>query len=268
MPTALNESVIVVAGGARGIGRATALRLAERGATVAVLDIDLDAAAAYSEKLTAATVEQELVDRAGAGLGVQVDLTDPDATEEAVNRVAEHLGRINHLFIPAGGAVTPFPDSAASQTSFGDLNTIVAVNLTTVVNCCRSVVPHIKAAGGGSIITVSSGSGFTVAPGGYIAAYGSSKAAVLHYTRYLAAELGRDGIRVNCIAPGVIRTSRVVAQSKVTGFVADDEELAAIPLQRQGEPSDVADVVELLLSPLAGFLTGQLLAVDGGATIL
>lgn len=95
-----------------------------------------------------------------------------------------------------------------------------------------------------------------------------SKAAVLHYSKYLAAEVGKDGIRVNCIAPGVIRTSRLIAQSKVTGFVASDEELSMIPLQRQGEPSDIADVVELLLSPLAGFLTGQLIAVDGGASIV
>jgi 3-oxoacyl-[acyl-carrier protein] reductase len=268
MPAALNESVVIVAGGARGIGRATALRLAERGATVAVLDVDLGAAEKFDEELTAATVEQELVDRAGAGLGIKVDLTDPEATEAAIGQVAERFGRIDHLFIPAGGAITPFPDSIASTTSHADYSTIYAVNVSTVVNCCRAAVPHIKAAGGGSIITVSSGSGFRVAPGGYIAAYGSSKAAVLHYSKYLAAELGKDGIRVNCIAPGVIRTSRVVAQSKVTGFVADAEELAAIPLQRQGEPSDIADVVELLLSPLAGFLTGQLLTVDGGATIV
>jgi 3-oxoacyl-[acyl-carrier protein] reductase len=268
MSPPLNESVVIVAGGARGIGRATALRLAERGATVAVLDVDLGAAAAFDEDLTAPSVEQELIDRAGAGLGVQVDLTDHVATEGAIDQVVERFGRIDHLFIPAGGAITPFPDSAASTTSHDDYGTIMAVNLTTVVNCCRSAVPHIKAAGGGSIITVASGAGFKVAPGGYIAAYGTSKAAVLHYSKHLAVELGKDGIRVNIIAPGVIRTSRVIAQTKVTGFVADEAALAAIPLQRQGEPSDIADVVELLLSPLAGFLTGQLLAVDGGATIV
>jgi 3-oxoacyl-[acyl-carrier protein] reductase len=268
MSRELSTSVVVVAGGARGIGRATALRLAERGATVAVLDVDLTAAAEFDESLTAATVEDELTDRAGKGLALRVDLTDPHATESAIAEVVERCGRLDHLFIPAGGAVTPYPASAASTTSYDDYSRLVAVNMTTVVNCCRAAVPHLRAAGGGSIITVSSGSGFKVAPGGYLAGYGMTKAAVLHYSRHLAVEVGKWGIRVNCIAPGVIRTSRLIAQSAVTGFVADAAELEAIPLQRQGEPSDIADAVELLLSPLAGFLTGQLIAADGGASIV
>jgi len=82
--------------------------------------------------------------------------------------------------------------------------------------------------------------------------------------RRVAVEVGKHGIRVNCIAPGVIRTSRLVAQSKVTGFVASDDELATILLQRQGSPSDIADVVELPVS----FLTGQLIAVNGDASII
>lgn len=268
MSPALNESVVIVAGGARGIGRATALRLAERGAAVAVLDVNLRAAAEFDEALTAPSIEEELLARAGRGLARQVDLTDPDATEAAIDGVAEQLGRIDHLFVPAGGAITPFGDSAASTTSHADYAELVAVNMTTVVNCCRSTVPHLIGGGGGSIITVSSGAGFKVTPGGFLAGYAMSKAAVLHYSKYLAAEVGKHGIRVNCIAPGVIKTSRLIAQSAVTGFVADAEQLAAIPLGRQGEPSDIADVVELLLSPLAGFLTGQLIAVDGGASLL
>lgn len=268
MSSSLDQSVVVVAGGARGIGRATALRLAERGAKIAVLDVDLAAGAAYGEELTAATVEDELIDRAGAGLGIQVDLTDPAATQDAIDQVVATFGRLDHVFVPAGGAVTPYPSSTASRTSHEDFTRLVAVNMTTVVNCCRSAVPHLERAGGGSIITVASGAGFKVSPGGYLAGYAMTKAAVLHYTRHLAVETGPLGIRVNCIAPGVIRTARVVAQSAATGFVVGDDELAAIPLGRQGEPSDVADVVELLLSPLAGFLTGQTIAVDGGATIV
>jgi 3-oxoacyl-[acyl-carrier protein] reductase len=168
--------------------------------------------------------------------------------------------------IPAGGAITPFPRSAASETSDEDLSTLIDVNMRTVVNCCRAAVPRLREAGGGAIVTMASGAALAVASGGYLATYGMTKAAVLQYTRYLAAEVGPWGIRVNCIAPGVIRTARVVAQSRVSGFVNDDA-AKAIPLRRQGEPSDIADAVQYLVTPLSAYITGQVLAVDGGSTM-
>jgi 3-oxoacyl-[acyl-carrier protein] reductase len=264
----LSGSVAVVAGGARGIGRAVALRLAELGAKVAVLDISLEAAAEYGETLTAATVEDELRERAGDGLAVQVDLTDTAATEEAFRTVVERWSRLDILVIPAGGAVTPYPRSEASKTSPEDYAKLVAVNVDTVVNCCRAAAPTMKETGGGSIVTLASGAAFKVAPGGYLAGYALTKAAVAHYSRHLAVELGPWGIRVNSIAPGVIRTSRVLAQAAVSGFIADDEALKAIPMRRQGEPADIADAVQLLVSPLSAFITGQTIAVDGGASIV
>jgi 3-oxoacyl-[acyl-carrier protein] reductase len=145
---------------------------------------------------------------------------------------------------------------------------LVAVNMDTMMNCCRAAVPAMKETRGGSIVTLASGAAFKVAPGGFLAGYGMTKAAVLHYSRHLAAELGPWGIRVNSIAPGVIRTSRVLAQAAVSGFIADEEALKAIPMGRQGEPSDIADAVQLLVSPLSAFITGQMIAVDGGATIV
>jgi len=151
MPNILDGSVAIVAGGARGIGRASALRLADLGARVAVLDLDLDAAAEYGEELTAASVEDELRDRAGEGMA-----------------------------IPVGGAITPYPRSLASITSDDDFSTLVDVNMRTVVNCCRSGVPYMREGGGGAIVTVASGAALAVDPGGFLAAYAMTKAAVLH----------------------------------------------------------------------------------------
>jgi 3-oxoacyl-[acyl-carrier protein] reductase len=265
MSNVLDGSVAVVAGGARGIGRASALRLAELGATVAVLDVNLDAAAEYGEPLTAASVQDELRDRAGDGMGIQADLTDPDAAARAIQNVIDRQQRLDILVIPAGGALTPFSRSAASITSDEDFTTIVDVNMRTVVNCCRAAVPPMRDSGGGAIVTMASQAALSVTPDGFLAAYGMAKAAVLQYTRYLAAEVGPWGIRVNCIAPGVIRTSRLIAQS--AALVNDEDATKTIPLRRQGEPSDVADAIQYLTTPLSAYITGQVLAVDGGSTM-
>lgn len=212
MSKELDGAVAVVAGGARGIGRASALRLAELGATVAVVDVNLDAAAEYGEQLTAASVQDELRDRAGSGMGIQADLTDPEAAARAIQNVLDRQQRLDILVIPAGGAVTPAARSAASVTPDEDFTTIVDVNMRTVVNCCRAAVPPMRDSGGGAIVTMASQSALWVTPDGSLAAYGMAKAAVVQYSRYLAAEVGPWSIRVNCIAPGVIRTSRLVIQ--------------------------------------------------------
>jgi NAD(P)-dependent dehydrogenase (short-subunit alcohol dehydrogenase family) len=265
MSNALAGAVAVVAGGARGIGRASALRLAELGATVAVVDVNLDAAAEYGEQLTAASVQDELRDRAGSGMAVQADLTDPDAATRAIQNVVDQHQRLDIVVIVAGGAVTPYQRSAASVTSDEDFTTIVDVNMRTVVNCCRAAVPPMRDSGGGAIVTTASQSALWVSPDGFLAAYGMAKAAVVQYTRYLAAEVGPWGIRVNCIAPGVIRTSRLTTQQ--SAVFTNDDATKTIPLRRLGEPSDIADTVQYLTTPLSAYVTGQVLAVDGGTTM-
>jgi 3-oxoacyl-[acyl-carrier protein] reductase len=265
MSEELTGKVAVIAGGARGIGHACALRLADLGATVAVIDVDLDAAAKYDERLTAASVADELQDRAGSGMGIQADLTDADATTRAMHSVVDAYQRLDALVIPAGGSITPYQRSRASVTSDEDLTAIVDVNMRTVVNCCRAAVPPMRDSGGGAIVTMASQSALWVTPDGSLAAYGMAKAAVLQYTRYLAAEVGQWGIRVNCVAPGVIRTSRLLSQQ--AAVLGNEETAKSVPLRRHGDPSDVADAVQYLTTPLSAYVTGQVLAVDGGSTM-
>ena len=255
-------SVAIVAGGARGIGRACALRLAELGVRVAVLDIQLDGAAEFGEELTAPSVAEELQNRAGEGMALQVDLSNVGATGAATDAVVDRWSRLDMLVVPAGGAITPYQTSLASVVTDEDLTTLINANMRTVVNCCRSAVPYLRASACASIVTVSSVAALTVMSKGHLAGYAMTKAAVLQYTRHLAEELGPDGIRVNCIAPGIIRTARVAAQAAAT--TAD---MQKIPLRRAGEPSDVADAMQYLVSPLASYVTGQVLAVNGGSTM-
>lgn len=262
----LEGQVAVVAGGGRGIGRACAVRLADLGAKTAVLDINLDGASEYGEELAAPSVAEELRERSVDAVGIQCDVSDPVATATAMAAVVDRWNRLDILVIPAGGAITPYPDSLASITPDADLSTLVDANMRTVVNSCRAAVPEMRRVGGGAIVTIASGSGTVTMPGGYLAAYGMVKAAVAHYTRYLAIEVGPSGIRVNCIAPGVIRTARLIAQSVVTGIV-NDAAATKVPLRRHGETSDIADAVQYLVTPLSSWVTGQVLAVDGGATM-
>ncbi len=257
-------AVAVVTGGARGIGRACALRLADLGANVAVFDRNLDGAALYGEELGAESVEQELKARSGDGMGIEVDLSSQDDAAAAIAQVVQRWGRLDIVVATAGGAVTSYVRSLASDTSGADVAALLDANIKTVVATCRAAIPAMRESGGGSIVTVGSGSGLAAGPAGHLAVYGAAKAAVHHYTRYLANEVGRWGIRVNCIAPGVIATARVVAESAQSGLATDDQ-AEKIPLGRLGQPEDIADCVQFLCGPLGSYVTGQILGVNGGS---
>jgi 3-oxoacyl-[acyl-carrier protein] reductase len=254
----------LVTGAGRGIGRATALRLAAAGADVAVLDRDLDSRTAVTDEPGDPTTKA--VEALGRrSIGVQADLTDEGAAHAAVAQVAAEWGGLDIVVSIAGGSVTPYERSAASTIPTSDIATHLAVNLMATVHVCQAAAPLLRAsaAAGGrpAIVTTSTISCTKVMPGGRLAGYALAKAAVTHYTLSLAEELGPEGIRVNAVAPGYTMTERVRAESAVTGFA---EKAGDVTLRRLATPDDIADAFLYLAAPLSGYVTGQVLEVDGG----
>lgn len=260
MSTDLTGRIAVVTGAGRGIGRACAVRLAERGADVVVVDIDLRSGEKYEGEPEGATTEQiEALGR--RAIGVEADLTEEAQAHRAVQAAVDEYGRLDILVNVAGGAITPYERSRPSMTPVSDVRTLIDVNIMSAIHCCQAAVPAMREAGGGAIVNFTSTAAFTVFPDGSNAAYAMTKAALQHYSRHLAAELGPDGIRVNMVAPGITLTGRVVAESSSTGY---SSRAAEVPMRRLGEPEDCAKVVEFLVSDLAGFVTGRCVPVDGG----
>ena len=262
----LEGNVAIVTGAARGLGRSYALRLASLGADVAIVDINLDGAAEFGEELNADSVPAEIEALGRKSIGIQADLTSKDEVNAIVEAVMQNFGRIDILVNNAGGALTPADRSMASQSPEEDIRFLFDVNYMSTVFCCQAVVPVMKRQQGGVIVNISSQSGITTYNGGFIAAYASSKAAVTHYTRYLAAEVGSHGIRANCLSPGVMLTARVAAQAAKRG-IGTDEEAQKVPLGRLGKPEDCAGVLEFLATDLSQYVTGQCISVCGGAVL-
>jgi NAD(P)-dependent dehydrogenase (short-subunit alcohol dehydrogenase family) len=247
----LSGRTAIVTGAGRGIGRACAVRLAELGADVAVVDIDLRSGERYEGEPAGLATEQ--IEGLGRRtLGIEADLTDEQAAHAAVDAIVEAWGRLDILVNIAGGAITPFARSKPSLTPSADWRVLLGVNL---------MIPALRAAGGGVIVNCASTAAFSVFPDGSNSAYATTKAAVAHFSRHLAAELGPDGIRVNMLAPGITLTGRVVAESADTGY---SSRAAEVPLRRLGTPDDCANVVEFLVSDLSSFVTGRCFPADGG----
>jgi NAD(P)-dependent dehydrogenase (short-subunit alcohol dehydrogenase family) len=262
----LQGKTAIVTGAARGLGRAYALRLASLGADVAVVDINLDGAAEFGEQLAAPGVPAEIERMGRRSLGIQADLSQRQQAFDAIERARQALGRIDILVNNAGGAITPADRSLASATPEEDTRLLMDVNFMSAVHCCQAVTPVMKDQGSGVIVNISSQSGITTYNQGLLAVYAASKAAVTHYTRYLAAELGPHGIRANCLAPGVMLTARVAAQAAARG-IGTDAEAAKVPLRRLGQVEDCAGVLEFLATDLSQYVTGQVISVCGGAVL-
>jgi NAD(P)-dependent dehydrogenase (short-subunit alcohol dehydrogenase family) len=250
----------VVTGAGRGIGRACAVRLAELGADVAVVDIDLRSGEQYAGEPEGSTTEQ--IDGLGRrALGVQADLAVEEQAHRAIASVLDAWGQLDILVNVAGGAITPYERSRASLTPSEDVRRLLDVNVMSMIFCCQAAVPALRATGGGAIVNFTSTAAFSVFADGSLAGYSMAKAAVAHYSRHLAAELGPENIRVNMVAPGITLTGRVVEESASTGF---SSRAAEVPMRRLGTPEDCADVVEFLVGDRSGFVTGRCIPADGG----
>ncbi|TPG22160.1 SDR family NAD(P)-dependent oxidoreductase [Variovorax guangxiensis] len=262
----LQGKVAIVTGGARGIGRAYVLRLAHLGADVVIADVDLNGAAQYGEQLTSGSVREEVEALGRRAIAVQCDLTQRQAALDLAEQTLQAFGRIDILVNNAGGLVTPVERSQGSIIPEEDVRTMMDVNLMTTIFCCQAVIPTMVKQRSGVIVNVSSGTARNIVKGGRMAIYGSVKAAVTHFTRNLAMELGPSGIRVNAISPGLILSARIRKTNEQRGL-GTAEDVERLPMRRLGEPEDCANALEFLATDLSSYVTGQCISVCGGSSL-
>jgi 3alpha(or 20beta)-hydroxysteroid dehydrogenase len=254
----LAGKVALITGAARGQGAAAVRRFVAEGARVLAADIADDAGKALADELNA-----ELNAEAGAG-GEPVRYAHLDVTSEedwaaAVTAATDTFGRLDVLVNNAG--VLHF--SALVDTTLADYLRVVTVNQVGTFLGMRAVVPALRAAGGGSIVNLSSVEGLAAAP--YLTAYTASKFAIRGMTKVAALELGRDGIRVNSVHPGMIDTKMI--SDAVGGAELDLSRVGRkLALRRVGQPEEIAALVLFLASDESAYCTGSEFVADGGAT--
>ena len=244
--------VAVVTGGASGIGLGVARQLAADGHRVAVLDRNAEAATAATAAL--------VVDGATA-LAVEVDVAERGSVEAAYARVRTELGPIEILVTSAGiEAFTPLLEITPEAW-----DRLVAVNLTGTFTCVQLAVPDMLAAGWGRIVTIASSSAQSGAP--KMAHYTASKGGVISLTRSLAVELARKGITVNSVSPSLVDTPMAREAEAAGDFPGVDVVGSMVPVGRAGTPADMAAACAFLCSEGAGYVTGQIVGVNGGMYI-
>jgi NAD(P)-dependent dehydrogenase (short-subunit alcohol dehydrogenase family) len=239
------QKAALVTGAARGIGLATAKRFLAEGWRVALLDIDGE-----NLKRTFATLAKP-----DTTLAIECDVADPDAVAAALAGVANRFGRLDALVNNAGIAIfKPILD-----VSYADWSRVLAVNLTGPFLCTQAAAPLMRDSGGGAIVNITSISGLRAST--LRTAYGTSKAGLAHLTQQQAVELASLGIRVNAVAPGPVDTAmaKAVHTPEIRAAYHD-----AVPLNRYGLETELAEAIFFLCSDRASYITGQTIAVDGG----
>ncbi len=244
--------VVVITGGAGGIGSAIATALTEQGATVAIIDSNQEAIAQSLKILHASGAIAE---------GIVLDVRDGPAVISAIDSLAKKLGRIDVLVAAAGGSLGTPRD--LDEISEEDFDLVLDVNVKGTFHCARAVIPHMKKVGGGSIITFSSIGGRGASPVTGVP-YAAAKAAIIGLTRRLAREVGPANIRVNAIAPGLFLTERLQGIFDSMESAEQKEVLDAIPLKRMPQISECVGPVLFLASENASYITGAVLDVNGG----
>jgi NAD(P)-dependent dehydrogenase (short-subunit alcohol dehydrogenase family) len=240
----------IVTGGGSGIGYAISARLAADGHAVAIFDLDGASAAAAADRISAT---------GATAIGLAVDVTDRPGIDEGVTVVRERLGRPTILVNCAGmDGFDPFLKITAEKW-----NRILAVNLTGTFDCCQAVVPDMIEEGWGRIVNISSSSAHGGQP--LMTHYVASKAGVIGFTKALALELGPKGITVNTIPPGFIDTP-MLRKSEEKGLLGKGVEHheSMTPVRRVGKPEDIAAACSFLVRDEAGYVTGQVIGVNGG----
>jgi len=232
----LEGKVAVVTGGAQGIGKAIADGLAAEGAEVVIADLNPPDG------------------------GIEANVADEADVRRMVDETVERHGRldilINNAGLYASLAMRPF-----TEIPLDEWRQVMDVNVASMFLTCRAVVPVMRGQGGGKIVNISSGTPFRGVP--FLLHYVTSKGAIVALTRALAKELGKDGIHVNCVAPGFTMSEGVKANPEVVEKLRDAS-VAARTIQRDQVPEDVVGAVVFLCTPAADFITGQTMVIDGG----
>ena len=248
----LKDRVAIVTGGARGIGKAYVLRLAEEGAKVVIADIQ-----------DSKEVEQAVMGKGGEALSIRTDVTDEGSTVEMAGRTVERFGRIdvlvNNAAYFADIVKKPFYDITGDEW-----DAVLRVNLKGPFLCSKAVYPQMKKQGKGKIINISSGTFFNGVP--RFLHYVTSKAGIIGFTRAMARELGDAGICVNAIAPGYTETEILKERPQDPPEVTNAS-AAKRCFKRPETPEDLTGTLVFLASDDSDFMTGQTLAVDGGAAM-
>jgi len=242
------DRVIIVTGGGRGLGRAYARRLANEGARVVIAEIDRAAGANSVEELRKAGTE---------AIFIETDVSSEQATTQMAAAVLDKWAQIDGLVANAGLA-NSVGGATYDEISIDEWNRIMDVNVRGTWLTCRAVAPHMQKRKQGSIVTISSDTAAWGSP--RLLHYVTSKGAIEAFTRAMARELGGDGVRINCVAPGLLNNDATA------GVPAAKREwnIQNRAIRREGTVEDITGLVSFLLSDDASFITGQLIVADGG----
>ncbi|MBD7944915.1 SDR family oxidoreductase [Psychrobacillus sp. Sa2BUA9] len=245
----VKNKVAIVTGGASGIGLSAASLLAKEGAKVVIADFNVEGAKQAAENIKK---------YGGEAVGIFLDAGDENSIKEAIEYTVQHFGTVSILFNNVG-LTNLQKDLDVVNLDLDEWDRLMNINIKSVLLGSRFAIPHMVEAGGGSIINTASMAGFT---GDAVrSAYGASKAAVVNLTKYIAAQYGKDKIRCNAIAPGLILTP--AAENNMSSEVLDIfAKYNALPYH--GEPDDIGHTVVFLASDESKFITGQTIQVEGG----
>ena len=248
----LKGRVAIVTGAAQGIGASYAHALAAEGAAVTVADV-----------ADAGPVAQSIIDKGGKALAVRADVTDAASVRAMVAETVKHFGGldilVNNAALFGKVALKPFEELDSAEW-----DRMMAVNVRGTFECVKAAAPEMRKRKYGKIVNITSGTVFKGPP--LMLHYVTSKGAVLAMTRSLARELGDDGIRVNCIAPGLVMSENVLANPAWQGAISQNN-VASRAIKREATPEDMCGTLIYLCSGESDFVTGQAIVVDGGSVM-